>query len=749
MMWFKLATAFTLFLLQSAVFGQVTGVVAEETEEGKYTPLAGANVIWAGTTTGTVTDTEGRFQLKPSPTTTQLVISYIGFGTDTVDVKDMSEVSVILKMQSLNEFTVEARKGSVEISYMSPLLTQNITEKELFKAACCNLSESFETNPSVDVSFTDAITGTRQIRMLGLSGRYSMIAQENMPGTRGLASVEGLEYIPGSWIESIQLTKGAGTVINGYESIAGQINIELKKPADQKFFLNGYVNQSGRTELNLNLGDQKIGKHWSSALLLHGAIRPLEIDNNGDGFLDMPLTEHFIGMNRWKYFNGDKGIMGQIGVKAIALDNRSGQLGYDFNVEQLQQNLYGVQTQTRRIEGFTKTGIVFKNQVNRSLGLQTRWVYHQHNATFGTRDYSGNQKSAYANLIYQTILGSTDHNLKLGSSFMYDEYDEQYVGLDFDRTEIVPGAFAEYSFDQGNRFNLVAGIRGDYHNLFGFFATPRLHTRYAITEKTVVRASVGRGQRTANIFADNIGAFVSSRQLTIQSNSNSPAYGLDPEVAWNMGFSVNHSFRLDYRDGLITIDAFRTYFQNQVVADVDYHPSLIVFYNLDGESYANSVQAQVDYEIWKRLDLRLAYRWYDVKVDYLEGRLSQPLLAEHRAFANIAYETRSKWFFDFTVQWQGPKRIPGTNENPEQFQLNDQSPELWLMNAQITKSVGKLFDAYVGCENITNFRQPNPILAANEPFGPHFDSSLVWGPIFGRTIYFGFRLTVKHESPKE
>jgi outer membrane receptor for ferrienterochelin and colicins len=737
------------------------GVVLEENAKGEFIPLYGASVYWAGTTLGTTTNETGHFSLEDDHTNHKLVISYVGYAPDTLTITEHGKLNIILSHQTLDEFTVTAREKTTNISYMNPLLTQNMDEEELFKAACCNLSESFETNPSVDVSFTDAVTGTRQIRMLGLDGKYSMLSQENMPGVRGVSSIQGLTFTPGAWIQSIQITKGTGSVINGYESMTGQINTELKKPSSKEiFYLNGYYNQSGRRELNFNTRKKDLGKkkRWSTALLMNYAERPSEFDNNDDGFLDNPKTLNFNGMNRWKYSN-NKGLMGQIGVQGVYSDVFGGQLGYDFDLNQFAQSLYGVKITTRRIQGFTKTGYVFPKKRYKSIGLQTQWTYNNMETFFGERNYDAIQRSAYSNLIYQSIIGNSNHKFKTGLSFVYDQYQEKYqwyYQYEFDFTEIVPGAFFEYSFDHGERFNLVAGLRADHHNVFGAFVTPRLHTRFAITDRTVIRASGGRGQRTANVLAENMGYMASSRRLKIVQDFSSQQdggypYGLLPEIGWNMGVSLTKEFRLDYRDGQIVIDAFRTQFTRQTIVDVDQNPQEILIYNRENGafgssgSFATSVQAQVDYELLKRLDIRLAYRWLNQQTDYLAGAQAKPLLAEHRTFANIGYATRSDWKFDYTLQWQGQKRLPATLLNPEPFQLASESPAFYLMNAQVTKKIGKYIEAYIGMENLLNFKQENPILAADDPTGNYFDASMVWGPIFGRTTYAGFRFVIKEK----
>jgi len=716
----------------------INGKVIENSDE--QSALIGANVYWLGTQTGSSTDENGNFKLSKHKTINELVISYTGFQNDTITIHSDEFLQISLKPSlELDEVEVSAGVKTTSISFMDPIKIETIGEEELCKAACCNLSESFETNPSVDASFTDAVTGTRQIQMLGLAGPYTQITRENIPDIRGLSAIYGLSYTPGPWVSSISLIKGTGSVINGFESIAGQIDVGLKKPqVMDRFFINLFANQEGRYEANINLKTQ-LNDKWSTALLVHGKANDYRHDNNDDDFMDTPIGKTLIGLNRWYYKH--EGIAIDCGVKATYMDQLGGHM--DYQKENVKPgSIWGMHSETKRLEAWSKTGFVFKNQPNKSMGLQLSGIYHNNESSFGLRDYDAQQNSFYANYIFQNIIGSENHIYKIGASFIYDDYIQNLDLTNYNHKEIIPGAFIEYTYNFEEKLNLVAGLRGDYHNSYGFFATPRLHLRYLLTEDLVLRASAGRGQRTAQVIAENVGVLASSRQFIIQSQENGNPYGLDAEVAWNYGVNLTWEFELDYRIGVISFDYYRTHFENQIIVDLDSDVREVNFYNLNGSSFSNSFQAQFDYELIKRLDLRLAYRWYDVKSTYGEELLSKPFVAAHRTFANIAYATRKNWKYDATISWQGEKRLPSTSANPLEYQRDDHSPQFFLLNAQITKTWNENFDIYIGAENILDYRQKNPIIAADQAFSEYFDASLIWGPIFGRTIYIGLRYTI-------
>lgn len=716
----------------------VRGVVMEEDGKGNFRPLPGASVSRLSNGEGTISDSTGVFKIRVDGPDDRLVISYAGYRPDTLSVQPASDIKIILASnQQLSEVTLNAKLRSTYISSLSTIRTQVMTEKELFKAACCNLSESFETNPSVDVSYNDAVTGSKQIQLLGLSGIYSQLTVENLPGPRGLATAQGLNSIPGPWVESIQLNKGVGSVVNGFESIAGQINIELKKPEKaEKLYANLYLNNMGKSDINLNLSTQ-LGKKWSTALLLHDDFLYNKIDFNKDGFRDLPTGNLFTVLNRWKFEDG-KGWMAQFGVKILTDEKTGGATSFDPDKDRFTTNHYGLGISTRRYEAFSKTGYVFPGKKYKSIGLQLMALAHQQDAYFGMQAYLADQRGLYANLIYQSIIGNTNHKFRTGLSWVNDRYDETLRSVNYKRTETVPGAFFEYTFTPDTKFGLVAGLRTDHNNLYGWFLTPRIHLRYEPVKGTSIRISAGRGQRTANIFAENNSVLVSARTIVLPGVTDK-AYGLNPEIAWNKGISIDQQFRLFNRNASVALDFFRNDFQNQVVVDME-QVREVAFYNLSGHSYSNSFQVELHTIPVRKLEWRLAYRFFDVHSTYRGKALQRPFTSRHRAFSNLAYEWKG-WKFDHTLNLNGKKRLPSTSGNPALYQRDDFSPAYWIMNAQISKTVGKKHpvDLYIGGENLTNYFQQDPIISPEQPFGPFFDASLVWGPVSGRMIYMGLR----------
>jgi len=727
---------------------EVTGIVRAN-DKNKVTELVGANVYWANTQIGTVTDFNGEFVIEQKRGNSKLVISYIGYQADTILVNGDKYLEVILQSDELDEVLVAGKKAGSHMSRLDPLTKVNITGAELCKAACCNLSESFETNASVDVTYSDAATGAKQIQLLGLSGNYVQMMTENIPNFRGLATLYGLNYIPGAWMESIQISKGTSTVVNGYEALTGQINVEYKKPVNsEKFFLNLYANNTGRWESNVN-GSIHLNDKWTTAILAHYSEDQKSTDDNDDGFRDEPLLKQLNFINRWDY-NNKNGFTSQIGIKVLDENRLGGQMGFNGDKPEDQNvgsanALYGINIDTRRVEGFYKAGYVFDDEVT-NLALVANYSYHEQNSFYGLKQYDAEQRSFYANFIFQSIIGNENNKFSTGASLQADEFDESLL-MDFrqienlqklTRDEVVPGVFFQYTYNIPERLTLIAGSRVDFHNNFGTLFTPRVHAKYNITPNTILRASAGKGYRTPNVLAENSYLLASSRDINI-------APDLEQEEAWNYGANITQYITIAGKELTLNAEYYRTDFQNQLVVDADQSVDAVFFYNLDGKSYANNFQVEGKYELLKGLDVVAAWRLNDVKATYNGELMDRPLISRSKGLLNLSYATPlKKWQFDFTTQFNGAGRVPSTAENPEEYQRSSSFDAYQIINSQVTKYFRK-WNVYVGVENLGNFKQDGPIIAGDDPFGDYFDSSLIWGPVMGRRFYFGLRFSIDRE----
>lgn len=625
-------------------------------------------------------------------------------------------------------------------------LVIQISSKELLKAACCNLSESFQTNATVDVAYTHAATGTRQIQILGLNQKYTALTHDQLPDLHGLAGPYGLGLVPGKWISGIQLTKGGSSVTTGYNSITGAINTEWKSyKGKSETSLNAYANQFGRLEANLTHTSALQGK-WGQAILLHGNTNGKKMDTNHDNFLDMPIGDQINVAYLMNYDDLENSGWGsQFGLQFLRDQRQGGQINFNPRKGRLAQDAYGIGVNTRRAQVWNKTGYIFKDKPYQSLGLMNQYTFHDQDSYYGKRLYDGQQGTWYTNLIFESIINDTRHKYKLGTNILLDNYQENWGNIALRRNERNIGAFAEYSFSLTN-FSLVAGIRTDWHNLAGTQFSPRINLRYEPLEGTIFRASAGRGFRMTSALAEAQGFMASSRHL-ILPNFNSPSYGLLPESAWNYGLSWQQEMKIFEKKSSLVIDAFRTDFHNQVLFDLDTSSKEIRIYNTPETSFANSVQVQWDVQPLPRLDFRIAYKYYQVQALLGNKMQSVPFVASHRGFLNLGYSTQKKekaavWSFDTTLNWVGSQRLPLASDRPVDFRWADYSPSYFLLSGQISYQPNPHFRIYLGGENLTSYTQINPVVQFNQPFGEYFDTGIVYAPIMPAMLYLGIDLNI-------
>ncbi len=731
-----------LALAQGHIEGKV--MIADGPHASDSIGLPGASIVWAGTNTGTSTNSAGFFTIKRTKGSEMLVVSFVGYKTDTLNIAPgLDYVEIFLAEDNLiEEVTVTGRARGAHIDRAATIATVNITAAELCKAACCNLSESFVTNASVDVNYADAATGAKQIQLLGLAGSYAQILTENIPVMYGLGAAYGLTYIPGPWMESIQVSKGTASVRNGNESITGQINVEYKKPGtSEKVFVNGFVSDAGRFESNAN-ASVKLSEYWSTMLFAHGATQSGAKDHNNDGFRDEPDVKTYQFFNRWDYLSSD--LTFRSGIKYMKEERIGGQFAYN-DADATWGDSYGINIGTERAEAFTKLGAMIGPGDKMSLGWIQSVTYHDMSSWMGINMYDATQKSYFTNLLYQ-FYPSEKHTVDAGASYRYDHYDETQgvysfpyndvmVDLSRETIESVPGVFLQYTYTDSAKMTLLAGVRYDFYNDHGAAFTPRIHLRYEVTPALTFRASAGKGFRTVHVLAENMYYLASSRSIIIDPD-------LDIEEAWNAGINLTGYIPVGGRELRVTGEAYRTSFVSQIVTDIDASVDEVRFYNLDGPSWSNVFQLEAQMQPVTGLDITAAWRWNIVKQTIGGELLEKPLTSRYKGLLTASYTTRlRKWQFDYTLLYNGPGRVPSTMDNPEPYMRHDSFEAYPVMNAQITKYF-KRWSVYVGAENITNFIQHDPIIAADDPFGEYFDATMIWGPVHGRKIYAGFRFAI-------
>ena len=715
---------------------KVIGKVVFE-DSGVSYPIGGSSIYWQGTQSGTISNDNGEFEIQKIESTNNLVISYIGFKTQIIQIENDQFYNVVLVYDDENELddvTVTKRRNSVQRSYILPQNVVRISEQELLNAACCNLSESFETNPAIDVNHSDAITGTKQINMLGLKSPYILITEENVPMVRGASQTYGLGFTPGPWIESIQVTKGMGSVVNGFESIVGQINTELKKPlTDIPLLLNLFNSNNGRVELNTQV-KSAVSEKISTSFFAHYNKRDQSNDKNSDGFLDKPLQSQFNLINRWQYTNAAKGLVSFFNIRVLDDLKKIGQVGHQDDTSK-----WGGRIKTNRFDTSFKLGYVNPNVPYQTIGFQLAYNIHDQDSYYGKNIYDINQKSLFSNFLYNSIITNTKNKIKVGINYSFDAYDEFVYGSEIIRTDKSFASFFEYSYDNMNNLNLVLGLRYDVHNNMGSFFTPRLHLRYVLNDNLSIKGSYGKGRKIANVFAENQQIFFTNRVIQNKSFSNY-LYGINPELATNYGFSIDQKISFLGGQGNLIFDYYSTRFDNKVIIDFENFREFNFYNSIFGESVSNSSQLEFMFSK-NNWNLTAAYKLYDVKNFYKDGLKEKPLQPKNIIFFNYGIESNRVgekfWKFNLTYNRLGKQRLMQNIRDKEIYVEPHYS-----INSQITRVFSDKFEVYLGGENINNFKQDNPIIMASDPYSKDFDASIIHGPIFGATYYMGLRFKI-------
>lgn len=720
-----------------------------QTIKGKVTdndnPLSGASIYWLGTAKGTISDKKGMFeiQLLQEPDR-RLVISFAGYKSDTLTIKDENFLEVKLQnTKVLNEVIVKSGRPGTYISSLNPIKTEVISKIELTKGACCDLAGCFETQGTVQAVTTNVITNSKELRILGLSGIYNQVLIDGMPLIQGLSYTYGISSIPGTLVDNIYVSKGANSVLQGYESISGQINVETKEPDNtDKLLLNVYTNNFMEKQINANYTFKK--NKWSDLIAFQTVQPANKFDSDHDTFLDVPLLTRYMLFNKWKYGNDkDWGWSSRIGIRYLNEKRIGGQTFFNPDKDKGTTNAYGQIVNIKQPEFWTKTGYRFND--NHKITFIASAFHQDQNSYFGTTKYIATQTNAYANLQYE-LFYKEKHILKTGISYRHLAIDENitftanplnrtYAG-DYKKLENIPGVFAENTFNwNNNKLVWITGIRLDHHNQFGYNFTPRTLLKYDIREGSTIRASVGTGWRTVNLFSENNNLLASSRDIVFLEQ-------LKPEKAVNYGLNYIQKFDTKSVEGYVTVDFYRTQFQNQIFPDYDTDPTKAIISNFTGTSVSNGFQVELYTKFFSRFEVKSAYNYLDVYRIMNGEKIILPFNPTHKILTTLSYKPiTNKWHVDVNIHWFGKQRLPNTSNNPIEFQRPDQSQPYTLFNAQFTKN-WKKFEAYIGCENILDFRQNQPIIGWQNPFGPYFDTSSVWGPTRGREVYIGIRFKI-------
>jgi outer membrane receptor for ferrienterochelin and colicin len=714
------------------ITGTVTNIFGE--------PLTGATVQWKSSKSGVATDENGKFSIADKTTGERiLVFSYLGFKTDEINAGSITD----WKMQLIEDNTI----STVDITAKSQatrfidnvIKTEVLGTRELERAACCSLAGCFSTNASVDAQTTNVVTDAKELRILGLSGVYNQILIDGMPLVQGASFTFGAGSIPGTMIEEIFVSKGANSVIQGYEGITGQINIMPKSAAkSERIFLNAFVNSFGESQYNANYIHKR--KNWNNFSTVHGTLPAGEVDGDSDGFQDVAKVKRFSLFNKWVYNNPEnQKIRSQIGLRFWSENRVGGETSYDQDRDEASGQIYGQAININQADFYTKLN--YKLADLTSLIWVTSGFIHDQNSIYGQKLYTSDQKNLFSNLVLDHNFGERQHNWKTGLSIRNNNMTETvdfvenplswtYAGT-YENDYFIPGIFTEGIFYM-DRITLMGGIRADNHGEFGWKTTPRMLIRAELSENTDVRFSAGKGFRRVHLFSERVSVLASNRDIIIEDE-------IAPEEAVNFGVNLIQKFQIGGINTILSADGYLTMFQNQVFPDFDRGLGKVFINNFNERSESRTVQLENKWEFSEQVDFKWSYNYQWTARKFENQMLQLPLVPNHKFLTQTSLSTEdNKWQADFTYRWTSSRRLPITDDFPIEYKQPENSPSYSGIDMQITKRWQK-FELYGGIENITNFRQAFPILGSDDPFGPFFDTSFNWGPTKGREFYIGFR----------
>lgn len=700
-------------------------------------PLSYAIVYWINSSVGTTSDSSGTFSIPVNDIIDKrLIVNSLGYISDTISIADQTSILIQLQANPTAEIVIQGKQAN---TYGTAVINQ----AELKKAACCDLAGCFETQATVQPMTTNIITNSKELRILGLSGVYNQVLIDGMPLIQGLSYTYGISSIPGTLVDNIYIAKGANSVLQGFESISGSINVILKQPDNtNKLLLNAYMNSFLEKHLNANYS--KRWNKWSTLGTFHMVQPAKSLDRDKDTFIDIAKLTRYMLYNKWKYSDEDSlGWSTMIGLRYLHEQRVGGQIKFDVT-QKGSSTVYGQTMAIDQPELYTKTG--YRLTDDKKITLIASSFYQNQESYFGTIHYKAQQYNAYGNLQYE-LRWKEKHELKMGISIRYMNRTENinftsgdFIGRTYTGTylkkEIIPGVFAENIFQwKGDKIAWIIGMRLDHHNTFGFFLTPRTQFKYELARSTTMRLSAGTGWRTLNLFSENINLLASSRDIVITEE-------LNPEQAFNWGINLSQDISAENVKGILSLDFYQTRFSNQIFPDYDSDPQKAFISNYTGTSISNGFQMEGNFTFHKRFTAKLAYTFLNVFRMQQDEKYVLPFNARYKVMGSFSYMPLTKaWHADVNIHWFGEQRLPNTSSNPVEYQRPEKSDPYTIVSAQFTKTWKKL-EVYGGCENIFDFRQLRPILGWQDPFGPYFDSSFAWGPTRGREFYLGIRFMI-------
>ncbi|WP_242927352.1 TonB-dependent receptor [Pontibacter vulgaris] len=742
-----------LLIFPLAVFAQQGSIKGEVRSKGQ--PLPYASIGLEGTSLGATAGANGHFEMQQVPPGMyKLIVTAVGYKpfSKSITVNDGEVVSIKAELEeSTSRLQEVVVTGTMRETYLleSPVAVEIYTPKYFQKNPTPALFEALEVVNGVQPQINCNVCGTGDIHINGMEGAYTMVLIDGMPIVSALATVYGLNSIPNSLIERVEVVKGPASTLYGSEAVAGLINVITKSPAKAPR-LAADVFYTSQKELNADFGISQRFKSASTILSANYFRYQDRRDVNDDNFTDIPLQHRISLFNKWS-FNRQSKRTAELAARYYYEDRFGGELQWS-PAYRGGDSIYGESVYTRRYELLG----AYQLPVKENLLLSYSFNDHLQNSAYGTTTYKGQQRVLFGQLVWDKPLGER-HNLLLGTAYRYTFYDDNTPATQQSDAAAgiankpvytsLPGVFLQDEFKASTSTTLLAGLRYDYNSEHGSILTPRFNTKWSPDEHNTFRLSLGNGYRVVNLFTEDHAALTGAREVVI-------ANALKPEKSYNA--SLNYQRYINLNGGYLELEgtAFYTYFTNKIVADFLTDNNKIIYDNLSGYAISKGVAMDAEVAFTFPLKINAGLTLMDVYQVEKAGegnkeRVPQLHAPKFSSTFAASYQFKSLGLtLDYTGSIKGPMYLP-VQENDFR---PDQSPWFTLQNLQLTKTLPGGLEVYGGVKNIFDFMPKHPLMRPFDPFDKQvtvdnpnnytFDTEYNFAPLQGRRTFIGLRYTL-------
>lgn len=728
------------------LFAQNGTIKGKLTQNGE--PVPAVSIIVNPVNKVLSADNDGNYEVANLPYGNyELIFSSVGSKNERRKVVlNKPEIILDIAMQdentSLDEVVITGTMKEISRTE-SPIPVEIITPKLFKKNPTASLFEAVGMVNGVQPQLNCNVCNTGDIHINGMEGPYTMILIDGMPIVSALSTVYGLNGIPNSIVERIEVVKGPASSLYGSEAMGGIINVITKSPVkapviSADYFVTSWGEQSLDAAVKMKAGTA------TSLLGINYFNYGVRSDKNGDNFTDVTQQNRISIFNKWNFERKDNRVFSLAG-RYVYEDRWGGEMQWDKKWRG-SDSIYGESIYTNRAELIG----LYQLPVSEKIFTQFSYNWHDQNSYYGTTPYMATQQVGFVQAYWDKQFGEK-HNFLLGAAMRYTVYDDNTPATaNAEGTENkpqrtpLPGLFIQDEWTLNDKHKLLGGYRFDYDKNHGGVHSPRVAYKFSPNANNIIRASFGTGFRVVNLFTEDHAALTGARDVVITET-------LKPERSYNSNLNYVLKVPTDFAFMNFDITGFYSYFTNKIVGDFDSDPNKIIYDNLKGHAISQGVSLNTDITFTFPLKVLAGISYMDVFQIEDRGngdeRIQQLHAPKWSGNFVASYSFKNNYSIDLTGNWYGPMRLPilPNDYRPEY------SPWFCIANIQFTKKFDYGLEFYGGMKNIFDFVPKDPIMRPFDPFdknvddpvsnpnGYTFDPSYNYASMQGRRVYLGIR----------